>query len=116
MTVTVCLNCGSFKHGAFIRCRECGYEPEDDESLTKHLLVTDHFLSGEQLKAVAAKVKAKEPIEFAQESLKAAWVSKTRLDAEKKNLGRACSIGCIIVIAVSLAALVAFLKFDWRPR
>jgi hypothetical protein len=116
MTVAVCLKCGSFKHGAFILCSHCGYKPEDDESLTKHLLVTDHFLSGEQLKAVAAKVKANEPVEFAPEALKAAWVSKTQHEAERKNLGRTCSFGCVIVIAAALAALAAFLKFVWHPR
>ena len=45
MTVAVCLKCGEFKHGAWTPSLKCGYEPSDDESYTKHLLVTDHYLS-----------------------------------------------------------------------
>jgi len=41
MTVAVCLKCGEFKHGAFTICLKCRYTPDDDESLTRHLLVTD---------------------------------------------------------------------------
>ena len=77
----MCLRCGEFKHGAFNPCLKCGYTPDDDESLTKHLLVTDHYHSRETLAAIAARIKNGEPVTFDPESLKAAWVSKAELDA-----------------------------------
>lgn len=108
MTVAVCLRCGEFKHGAFNPCRSCGYAPDDDESLTKHLLVTDHYHSLETLETIAAHVKAGEPVTFDPESLRAAWVSKAALDAESKRMGRGCTIGCgILLTLIVLGAIIA---------
>src|SRR5690348_6094294 len=100
MTVAVCLRCGQFKHGAWIPCPKCGYTPDDDESLTKHLLVTDHYLSQEQLEEPSAKVRAGEQIEFPREVLQAAWVSKAALD----RANRGCWIGCVVFLVATIAA------------
>jgi hypothetical protein len=113
LTVAVCLKCGAFKHGAFNPCPKCRYTPDDDESLTRHLLVTDHYHSRETLEAIAARIKAGEPIEFDPESLRAAWVSKAQLDAETKRLGRGCQIGCGVLLVLTIAAGV--LAVAWRP-
>jgi hypothetical protein len=104
LTVAVCLRCGGFKHGAFNPCPKCGYTPDDDESLTKHLLVTDHYHSREALEAIAARVKAGEPATFDPQLLRAAWVSKAELDATTKRLDRGCMIGCGVVLALAAAA------------
>ncbi len=104
MTVAVCLNCGAFKHGAWTPCLKCGCTPNDDESYTRHMLVTDHFLSKEQLEEVAARVKAGEPVEFPPEVLRQAWVSKAEVD----RVGRRFAVGCVLVLIVVLAAVVAF--------
>ena len=113
MTVAVCLHCGEFKHGAFNPCLKCGYTPDDDESLTKHLLVSDHYHSRETMEAIAARVKAGEPVTFDPESLQAAWVSKAALDAETKRIGRGCVIGCGVLLA--LAAVAGVVAVVWRP-
>jgi hypothetical protein len=113
VTVAVCLRCGEYKHGAFNRCRSCGYTPDDDESLTKHLLVTDHFHSRESLAAIAARVKAGEPVEFDPQTLQQAWVSKAALDAESERLRRGCLIGCGVLLALAVAAGV--IAVVWRP-
>ena len=99
MTAAVCLRCGALKHGAFVRCPKCRYSPDDDESLTRHLLATDHFLSREQLEAISERVKTGMPVEFPSEMLEAAWVSKEQVDAEQKQLGRGCRIGFAALIA-----------------
>jgi hypothetical protein len=103
VTIAVCLRCGEFKHGAFTTCSKCDYLPDDDESLTKHLLVSDHFHTEETLKAIAARIKSGEPVTFDPESLQAAWVSKAALDRDMKRLGR----GCWIVFGVLLLLVVA---------
>jgi hypothetical protein len=112
MTAAVCLRCGAFKLGAFTPCVKCGYTPDDDESLTKHLLVTDHFHSREELEAIAARVKAGEVIEFDPQTLRAAWVSKAQMDAESKRVRRACLIGCGVVLALAMAAVAAFVALS----
>ncbi|MGH7225277.1 MAG: hypothetical protein ACRELF_18805 [Gemmataceae bacterium] len=104
----MCLKCGEFKHGAWTTCFKCGYTPDDDESYTKHLLVTDHYLSQEQLEEVADRVKAGESVQFPPEVLQQAWVSKAAVD--KAN--RSCAIGCAVVIGIVIAAAVAYAV--WR--
>jgi ribosomal protein L40E len=108
MTVAVCLKCGAIKHGAWTRCLECGYTPDDDESYTRHLLVTDHYLSREQLEEVAARVKSGQPVDFPPELLRQAWVSKA--DVEKDQ--RACAIGCFLFLGL-VAAAGAYAAWRW---
>lgn len=108
MTVAVCLRCGDFKHGAWTTCLKCGYTPDDDESLTRHVLVTDHFLSREQLEEVSAMVKAGQPIEFPPEVLQAAWVSKAAVD----RMNRGFLIGCVVLLLVIIGVSVA--SIAWR--
>jgi hypothetical protein len=108
MTIAVCLKCGEFKRGAWTPCIKCGYTPDDDESYTKHLLVSDHNLSREDLEGVASRVKSGEPIEFPPEVLKQAWVSKDEVD----RANRGCSLGCIAALLVIIA--VAVILVVWR--
>src|SRR5262249_27769294 len=112
MTVAVCLRCGALKHGAFARCPKCRYSPDDDETLTRHLLVTDHFLTREQLEAISERVKTGMPVEFPSELLEAAWVSKEQLDAEQKQLGRGCRMGFAALIA--LLFIIFLVIWIWR--
>ena len=107
MTVAVCLKCGAFKRGAFTLCSKCGYRPDNDESLTKHLLSSDHICSPEQLETIAVRIKAGEEIEFPAENLQAFWVRKAELDAQAKKLRRTCAIGCVgLLVIVAAAALI----------
>jgi hypothetical protein len=85
VTVAVCLHCGAYKVGAFTLCPACGYEPHDDESLTKHLMVTDHYLSAEQLDDISQRVKAGVVLTFDPASMKEMWVSKSELDHADKT-------------------------------
>jgi hypothetical protein len=136
MTVAVCLRCGALKHGAFNPCPDCRHSPDDDEDLTKHLLITDHFLSRTQLEAVSKQVKAGEPVEFPPELLQASWVTREQLDKvlrrgragksvesppdvleaapvseqrgdrEEKRSGRGCLIGLVVLVLLLGVALV----------
>jgi len=110
MTVAVCLNCGELKHGAFTKCFECGYTPNDDESLTKHILVTDHYHDQQTLKAIAERVKAGQAIEFDPDTLKKAWVSKAELNASGRRfaVGWAIFLLAIIALAVGVLAVAYF--------
>jgi hypothetical protein len=111
MTVAVCLNCGEFKHGAFNPCLKCKYTPNDDESLTKHLLVTDHYHSAESLKAISDRVKSGQPIHFDPATLREAWVSKKQLDEETKQLKRGCTLILLVVGVVILSGVLVAAYF-----
>ena len=108
MTLAVCLHCGAFKHGAFSPCPSCRYTPDDDESLTRHLLVTDHYHSREELEAIANRIKAGEPITFDPDTLKAAWVSKAQLDAQMRQLNRGCLAVLAAIIALAVIGVVVY--------
>lgn len=101
MTVAVCLKCGAFKHGAWTPCVACKYVPDDDESLTRHLLVTDHYLKQEQLQDVAQRVKRGEPVDFPPEVLKAAWVSKAEMERGQRRMLWGCATFLAVAVAVA---------------
>jgi hypothetical protein len=107
VTVAVCLKCGAFKHGAWTPCPACDYCPDDDESYTKHLLVSDHYLSRDKLEEASRFVRSGAPLDFPPELLKGAWVSKASVDREGRRLALGCTAA--IVAAVLLAGGIAFL-------
>lgn len=109
VTVAVCLRCGAFKRGAFTPCPGCRFAPDDDESLTKHLLVTDHYLTQEELQRIAQRIKAGEVVEFEPELLQQARVRKEQLETSVRRLKRGCSIVCLIILAVAAYALASWL-------
>jgi hypothetical protein len=88
MTVAVCLKCGAIKHGAFTPCLECGHEPDDHEDLIKHLLVTDHYLSRQQIEAVSKHIREGKPVSFPPDLLQAAWDMREQLDKILRRGGR----------------------------
>ena len=96
MTVAVCLQCGGLKRSAWATCRKCGFTPSDDESMTKHLLCTDHFLDKKELQAVSEKVQAGEEVEFSEDVLKEAWIDASQV----KRANRNCAIGCVVFLAI----------------
>jgi hypothetical protein len=112
MTVAVCLRCGAFKHGAFNACPNCRYEPDDDESLTKHLLATDHYLSQEQLEAVSEQVKSGVPAEFEPDMVQSVSITKEELADAEKEVYRGCWIALVTVFVLVCAALAVFV--NWR--
>ena len=106
MTVAVCLKCGEFKFGTFTPCPKCQYMPNDNESLTKHLLVSDHYHDSDSLKSIADRVKAGQTIEFDPDSLQAAWVSKKDMDKQIGKLKGGCNF-ILVIAAILLTAVIA---------
>lgn len=108
MTTAVCLNCGEFKVGAFAVCPACGFLPNDEDSLTRHLLVSDRYQTQAGLAAIAARVKAGETITFDPEALHAAWVNKAELDRGLQGLQSTVWIwlGVLLIVIVIGAALL----------
>lgn len=108
MTVAVCLKCGQLKRGAWTPCAKCGFCPDDDESMTKHLLVTDHNYSHEQLVEIAEKIKAGEEFKFDPLALSRKWVNAE--DVQRKN--RTMAMGCLLLtVILAMATVVMVFRF-----
>jgi hypothetical protein len=110
MTVAVCLKCGSIKRGAWTSCPSCRYTPDDEESLTKHLLATSNYLSRSGLQSVSDRVKAGEPIQFPPHMLEAFKIDKERVAAQAKQIRRWIAIGRIVILTVILTLLVLWMR------
>lgn len=110
MTTAVCLKCGAMKFGAWIGCPECHFEPDDDESMTKHLLVTDHHYSLEELTQIAERVKSGKEITFDPETLKAAWVSAEKVRRQDSRM----TVGCVTLLVIVTLVVVGSILFTLR--
>ena len=56
MTAAVCLQCGARKIGALVPCLSCGYEPKEEEEQAKSVLLSDHYVSKEDLANVSERI------------------------------------------------------------
>ena len=69
MTTAVCLKCGHLKIGALVCCSQCGHTPTDSEDKARHMLLSDRFLSREELEKAASDVRSGTPIFFDSQHL-----------------------------------------------
>jgi haloacetate dehalogenase len=86
MTVAVGLGCGAFKHGAFNSRAKYHYTPDDDEYLTRHLLVTDHYL-----RWMAAKSKGSR-----MQRIRNGLVCQREESVERRTFVAAASVGALV--------------------
>lgn len=107
MTIAVCLKCGGIKHGAWALCPECEFIPDDDESMTQHLLVTDRFNTQEELAHIAERIKSGEGITFDPETLKEAWVNADDIRRQNQRM----KVGCMVFFMVLILAVVSTIIF-----
>ncbi len=56
MTIAVCLKCGHMKFGAWTPCEKCKYQPEQLEERAKHLILSDHYYTPQELEKYAQRV------------------------------------------------------------
>ena len=66
MTTAICISCGEEKRGAWTLCPSCNHVPEGKTELAKSVLLSDHYLSQSELKAVGDKIKSGETIKYDQ--------------------------------------------------
>ena len=57
MTIAVCLECGKMKFGAWTTCPECGHQPQTSKDRAKHLRLTDHYCTQQELEQFAERIK-----------------------------------------------------------
>ena len=108
MTKAICLNCGEFKFGAFNECPGCGFQPSNPEQQAKHLIVTDHYRSPEELEEISRKVKAGEPLVFdpaaVEEAARAAAVLLPQVQSGPRRWPLVLGVIIVVVVVVVLVS------------
>jgi hypothetical protein len=105
VTIAVCIECGSIKHGALNPCTKCDYTPTDNESKARSMIVTDHFLSRSDLDGIAERIRNGQPITYPQEAVD----DFIKMFEENPNIeGEAGRFiyGCFAVIGLVVIAIV----------
>ena len=110
MTTALCLNCGELKFGAFLPCSKCGHEPVDPEDRAKHLLVSDHYISPEDLEEIGSRIRAGEELRFDPEALQE---TATKVSAITEAMGdsKGCGLTGILVVVVILLGLAFLVRW-----
>lgn len=109
MTQALCLNCGEIKHGAWKPCFECGFEPKTEEEFTKHLLMTDHYYSVDNLLEIGRQIKKGEVVDFDEAVLKELWVTEEDIRNLDKGVGRfLLGVGLLLL---AIFALILYMLF-----
>ena len=65
----LCIHCGKEKKGAWTPCPSCNYVPKEKTELAKSTLLSDHYLTQAELKAVSGKIKNGEVIGYDKRKL-----------------------------------------------
>jgi len=105
MTVAVCIECGSIKHGALNPCTKCNFTPSDSEAKARSMIVTDHFLSRSDLDGIAERIRTGQLVTYPQEAVD----DYIKMFEENPNLQREAGrfiYGCFAVVALVVVAVV----------
>jgi hypothetical protein len=108
MTMATCLRCGASKWGALAPCAACKFLPESSEDKAKSVILSDHHLSVEELRAVGERIRAGQSVEFPAD-LVAGY--KAGVDAGEADFSFRKRPGCAVMLLVVL--LVPLSLFGW---
>jgi len=57
MTIAICFHCGGIKRGSFLRCDDCGIEPQSEDDYAVSLALSDHYFNPDQLRTVGERIQ-----------------------------------------------------------
>ena len=106
MTIAVCIRCGTMKAGVLIPCPECRFDPREMEDKGKALMLTDQFLSEEDLRDVSERLKNGQPVDYPQEAID----DYIRVMEEDPDVG---SVSLFVKVAGLLAVLGVIACIIW---
>jgi hypothetical protein len=107
MTMAVCTNCGDIKWGALTRCTRCGFEPTEETDVAKAMVLTDHFLSQEELERIGSRLKSGETYDYPAGAIEE-FVQEIRRNPPETAVRRRL-FGCVIrglILAFAVGALI----------
>ena len=70
MTVAVCIKCGAMKRGALTQCIECHFYPHEHEDMGRSMVLTDHILSKDDLKAISERIKSGQSVTYTEDTVR----------------------------------------------
>lgn len=88
-----------------MRCRSCGYEPKEEEEKAKSVLLSDHYLSSEDLADVSERIKSGQGVTFDEDSVQK-LVEGVRLVEQEGLLGGQNATCFTYVVVVVLGVLL----------
>lgn len=113
MTLAICLKCGAEKIGALVQCRSCGFEPFEEEDLVKCVLLSDHYLSKDELSGVGNRIKEGQPISFDETSIQS-LTEAVRDVGQDRLLGAKVSLftcGVVVILGIMLGLVLMGLSY-----
>lgn len=114
MTAAICLKCGARKIGALVQCRSCGYEPKEEDDQAKSLLLSDHYLSGDDLANVSERIKSGQGVSFDAVSVQKLLEGLRVAEQEGMLDGRKATwftCGVVIVLGVLLGLILMAVNY-----
>jgi len=93
VTVAICIKCGTRKHGALTPCPECQFDPEENEDKAKSMILTDHFLSLDDLDGIGQRIRTGQAVKYPEEAL-ADYVRMFEQGSDRAP--KAVFFGCIV--------------------
>lgn len=106
MTAAVCIRCGAMKIGALTVCRECRFDPATAVDKAKSIVLSDRYLSHDDLDGIATRIRNNEPVGYPEDEVEnlAEMIEEEQARTARagKHLGR-------IALAVVLAAVAILL-------
>jgi hypothetical protein len=116
MTLAICVKCGEEKLGALSPCIQCGFDPATPEDKARGLLLCDHNMSVQDLRAVAAEIKSGKIPSFDEDAIEQMAQEIRQIPGlDKLPLGCAIAWYSPILIMIGLAlvfvGLLIYVKF-----
>jgi hypothetical protein len=106
VTVAICIKCGERKHGALTVCPRCRFDPTDTVDRAKSMIVTDHFLSVEDLHGIGERIRSGQSVTYPQDAIDEYAKLFKEQDAKKFPMKAKYFIS-----ALCIAAVIGFICF-----
>lgn len=114
MTAAICLKCGARKFGALVPCRSCGYQPKEEDDQAKSLLLSDHYLSGDDLTNVSERIRSGQDVTFDPVSVQKLLEGLRVAEQEGMLGGRKATwftCGVVVVLGVLLGLVLMAVSY-----
>jgi hypothetical protein len=93
------------KHGALTLCPNCRFDPELNEDKAKAMVLTDHFLSKEDLAGISERLRNGQPVTYPEDVVQ----EYIKTFEENSGIGRmptGLKLGGIVIVGIIVALAV----------
>ena len=112
MTLAVCTRCGAKKRGALTPCPDCQFDPTESDDKAKAMVLTDHYLSQENLEGISERIKAGKSIDYPMAEVQQ-LIQTFEENPEVGQIPKSIVVGCVLVtlLLITLVAVVVWYVF-----